>query len=181
MTASDREKWDAKYRLKRSPSPASDWLVENLRELPRGGKGLDLACGDGANALFMASRGNRMTAVDISPVGLQIGKKSGGPASVTWIEADLDDWNCEESDFDFVMCLKFLDRRRLPILVESALKPGGLFLAETYRQIPESKSHVSNPEHLLQPNEWLTMFPTFEVLAKRDAGDMSGVLLRKSG
>ncbi len=82
MSQRDAEKWDAKYALQRATGVPANWLMELLPHLPRGGTGLDLAAGDGANALLLASRGNRMTAVDISSVGLNLGKRTGGPLPV---------------------------------------------------------------------------------------------------
>jgi SAM-dependent methyltransferase len=154
-----------------------------LGNLPRGGTGLDLACGDGADSLLMASRGNRMIAVDISPIGLAIGRRAGGPASVTWVEADLDDWLPDEADRDFVLCFKFLDRRRIRALVDAALRPGGLFIGETFRRRPDASGPApggpTHPDYLLEPGEWGRLFAGYEILLEDETSTTARVVARR--
>lgn len=183
MSEQDRVRWDKKYaeRPSRASSPPSPWLEQHLRNLPRGGRALDLACGDGGNALLLASRGTRVIAVDVSPVGLAIGRKVAGPLPIEWVEADLDHYEPQVASFDLVVCFRFLDRKRLFHLVDTALKPGGLFLGETFNQsaAKHPDCHVTNPDYLLAEGEWLRLFPTYEVLAHEESGGMSRYLGRK--
>src|SRR5690606_37707305 len=94
VSESDRKKWDEKYsrREDASPGPPAEYLEQLLRRLPMGGKALDLAAGDGANSLLLASRGWKVVAVDISAAGLEIGKRVAGPLPIDWQVADLDDY-----------------------------------------------------------------------------------------
>lgn len=183
VTRKDRERWDAKYRERGSCSPGApaDWLVRELARLPRGGRALDLAAGDGANSLLLASRGWKVTAVDISPIGLAIGQKVAGPLPIDWVIADLDDYLPTEAAFDLVLCFRFLDRLRLPDLAQRALKPGGLFLAETFHAAANDSSgdRPKNPDYLLREGEWPTLFPGWEVLEERCVGGSGAILARK--
>jgi SAM-dependent methyltransferase len=181
LTASDREKWDSIYASRRSPGIGSDWLTENLARLPRGGKGLDLAAGDGASSLLMAGRGNRMTAVDVSSVGLELGRRSAGPASIEWVVADLDEWAPPANDFDFVICLNFFDRRRLPKIISNSLRPGGLFLGEAARRDQHGRpaGRVTDPNYLIDLGEWGRLFPDYRLLQADDRGPTSRVLLER--
>ena len=67
--------WDSMYRDLTAPvtfsggEPSAE-VVEAARRLPAGARAIDLGCGDGRNALFLASQGFRVTATDISPVGI---------------------------------------------------------------------------------------------------------------
>ena len=68
----EREQWDERYR-----ADELNWIAEPNRFLVeevagrRRGRALDLACGEGRNALWLAQRGWRVTAVDFSAVGLE--------------------------------------------------------------------------------------------------------------
>jgi 2-polyprenyl-3-methyl-5-hydroxy-6-metoxy-1,4-benzoquinol methylase len=71
--AASRQKWDRIYRNWKAPFPgAAAVLAENEHLLPPGGgRALDLACGLGGNAVFLARRGFEVDAVDISEVGIE--------------------------------------------------------------------------------------------------------------
>ncbi len=80
----DRARWDAKYaqredRLK-APLP---FIMDRLRGLPTGAHLLDLAAGDGRHAIPLARSGFEVTAVDVSPVGLERLQRFSEQASVT--------------------------------------------------------------------------------------------------
>ena len=80
---SDRNRWDARFKgkgfaLGKEPNP---FLKKYLRFLPKG-KALDIAAGEGRNAVFLAQHGFDVDAVDISENGLKkdavVGKGDGG-------------------------------------------------------------------------------------------------------
>ena len=66
--------WDDMYRDLTAPvafgASASSEVVQVAKLLPSEACGIDIGCGDGRNALFLAERGCKMTAIDISPVGI---------------------------------------------------------------------------------------------------------------
>ncbi|MBW1871655.1 MAG: class I SAM-dependent methyltransferase, partial [Deltaproteobacteria bacterium] len=73
MSKADQQKWDRRYtcrdsRMGDNPRP---WLKSIQSSLPAGRLALDLAAGEGQNAVFLAGLGYQVTAVDISPVGLE--------------------------------------------------------------------------------------------------------------
>ena len=61
--------WDKRYAAMDWPSHPDETLVALVRDLPAG-RALDLACGPGRNAIWLASRGWQVTGVDASAVGL---------------------------------------------------------------------------------------------------------------
>ena len=69
------------------------------------GSALELASGSGTNAVWLAQRGWRTTAVDWSPVGLANGKAKADAAGVKvdWLEKDLFDWSPPDRAFDLVV------------------------------------------------------------------------------
>ena len=93
MAQADREKWNERYRdgyaAHGQPSAV---LKQWIDRIPRG-RALDLACGAGRNALFLAANGFEVDAVDISDAALEIGRRRARAAGlrVNWIEQDLDD------------------------------------------------------------------------------------------
>ena len=103
-----REAWDERYA-----ATDSLWSVEPNRflvpetEALEPGRALDLACGEGRNALWLADRGWRVTAVDFSRVALErarsLGKDRG--VAVDWIEADAVEWEPPARQFDLVLLL----------------------------------------------------------------------------
>ena len=98
------------------------------------GRALDLATGDGRNAIWLAARGWRVTAVDFSGVALDRARTSAQSlgVEVDWIRADLLDWTPPADTFDLV-CLFFLhlpqdERRDVYARAADAVRPGGTLL-----------------------------------------------------
>ncbi len=170
MSRSDQEKWDRKYlenpklRKRRPPSP---WL-ERFAAQGEGRRALDLACGTGRNSVWLAKRGWRVDAIDLSPVALQI--------LTEWVQdeevstkvqtylLDLEESLPEQTDYDLIVQTNFLDRNLIRPLMDH-LRPGGIFLVETYLQHPENERRDANPDFLLQPGELPRIFQEFEILA----------------
>ena len=70
MSEKDRAKWDEKWREMLQPAAPSDLLLANAGALP-GGVAVDVACGLGQNALWLARHRYQVLGVDISQVALQ--------------------------------------------------------------------------------------------------------------
>ncbi len=131
----DRNDWDARYssaELLWSAEP-NQFLVQEVEDLPPG-RALDVACGEGRNAIWLASRGWQATGVDFSPVALDKGRRvaDGRGVEVTWITADLADWSPPVGAFDLVIVF-YLQlpgplRRLVYRRMASGLAPGGTIL-----------------------------------------------------
>jgi tellurite methyltransferase len=169
MSEHDRKKWDAKYTDVDEVGVVgeNDWLAQQVRGM-QPGRALDLACGLGANAIRLAQWGWTVTAIDISPVGLQIAARSAAAAEVQvdWQAADLESWEPAAATFDLVTVFRYLDRDRLPQQIQAALKPGGTLLYETFVEGPNHTvgGHVRNPAFVLQRDELPTLFPNWNVI-----------------
>lgn len=169
MTAADRERWDAKYAQQPPPTellpPA--WLVRHAEAL-RPGRALDLATGQGHAAIWLAERGWDVTALDISPIGLQAARHLAERRGVTvnWVVADLDVALLGDDEFDLVTVFRFLDRLTLPSRIAQALRAGGHLIYQTFLRgdSPDQSSHTSNPAFTLARGELPKLFPEFEIL-----------------
>jgi SAM-dependent methyltransferase len=156
MSQQDRERWDVRYaprQLVMGEDPKA-LVLELEPALPRSGRALEIASGEGQLVLWLARRGLRVTAVDISAVAL--GKLSARAAAegldghVELIERDLDRGLPPlEPGFDLASCLDFYS----PAVVAEArelLAPGGLLLVEVLLQTPGGAS-----PHRAEPGEAL--------------------------
>lgn len=133
-------KWDERYAepgFAYGTAP-NDFLAQNAGRLPAGGNILSLAEGEGRNAVFLARRGFRVTAVDSSAVGL--GKASQLAAQwgvdIETIVADLATFELGSNRWDGIVSIwchvSSTVRTRLHAAVVAALRPGGVLLLESY-------------------------------------------------
>jgi SAM-dependent methyltransferase len=99
----DAAAWDERYRasdLVWSAGP-NQFVESELAGLPPG-RALDLAAGEGRNAIWLARRGWRVTAVDFSQAGLDKGRTLAEGLDVDWVCADATTW---ASDPAYDVCL----------------------------------------------------------------------------
>lgn len=135
MTAVDARAWDERYaaaELLWSAEP-NRFLVEEVAGLTPG-RALDLACGEGRNALWLASRGWRVVGVDFSAVAIERARRMAAARQleVEWVLADVRAWVPPAPGFDLivVMYLHLPWREMSPVLERAAgwLSPGGTLL-----------------------------------------------------
>ena len=127
-------KWDAIYaQLDVESSLPVSVLTENEFLLPKAGTALDLACGVGANALFLARHGMTVTGWDISIVAIDKLSAHATRQGLN-INACQEKINVESftgSSFDVIVVSRFLDRTLSDAIIE-ALKPEGLLFYQTF-------------------------------------------------
>ncbi|MGB9627316.1 MAG: class I SAM-dependent methyltransferase [Thermodesulfobacteriota bacterium] len=169
---SDRKRWDERFKGKefafgKEPNP---FLKKHIWLLPKG-KALDIASGEGRNAVFLAQHGFEVDAVDISRVALKKAQKLAKERGVkiNTLYADLKTYQIEEEKYDLIANFYFL-RRSLIAKIKKGLKKGGVVIFETYtleqRQIgSEGPKQV---KYFLKPNELLRLFKDFRILFYRE-------------
>ncbi len=110
------------------PGPPSV-LVGREDVVPTTGRALDVACGRGTVAVWLAARGLAVDAIDAAPAGLALGRELADAESVSvrWIEADLDDGLPVGPAYDVVVCQRFRDPLLYPAFA-GLLAPGGLLV-----------------------------------------------------
>jgi SAM-dependent methyltransferase len=116
----------------------NDFLADIASRLPSGGRALDIGAGEGRNALFLASLGLDVLAMDQSEVGIRKAQRLAVERSLTLRTqaVDLQDFDAEPGSFDVVSSI-FV---HLPTALRAAvhrgvrawLKPGGVFVLEAY-------------------------------------------------
>ncbi len=90
--------------------PPNAHLMAEAAKLPPG-RALDAGCGHGADTLWLAAHGWRVTAVDFSAAALAHGRSMAEAAGadvaerIDWIEGDLATWTVEPGQYDLVVCL----------------------------------------------------------------------------
>ncbi len=128
--------WDERYRAKElvwGIAP-NRWVARELADLPAG-RALDVACGEGRNALWLAGRGWQVTGVEFSPVALDKARKleAGQPAEqpVTWVLAEATSYRPDQPVDLALLCylqLPASERRAAVRASAAALTPGGTLL-----------------------------------------------------
>jgi SAM-dependent methyltransferase len=131
----------------------SAWVARFAPLIASGAHALDLACGGGRHARYLAARGCTVEAVDRDAEAL-LGLS--GAASIVVRHADLESgaWPYADAGFGAVVVTNYLFRPLLP-LIAASLAPGGVLIYETFAQGNESYGRPSNPDFLLAPGELL--------------------------
>ena len=134
----------------------NDFLARMADRFPPRGNALDIGAGEGRNALFLASRGLDVLAVDQSEVGMQKAQRLASERGLTLRTraADLQEFDAEADSLDVVSSI-FV---HLPAALRAAvhervrrwLKPGGVFVLEAYApdQIGRGTGGPSDPSLL---------------------------------
>lgn len=157
------EYWDGRYRDQVqlwSGSP-NQGLVSSVGRLPPG-RALDLGCGEGADAVWLAERGWQITAVDISPTAVSRGREAAEETGIPdgrieWVAADLARWK-PTAHFDLVIsCFMHspLEFERTAVLRRAAgqVLPGGHLLIVGHAGPPPW--HQGTDRVFLRPDEEL--------------------------
>lgn len=185
MSAADRDKWDQKYEGKQPlvVVKPDDWLRECVDQIAlevgnsdeagrlNSLKAVEFACGLGANSIWLAQHGWDVTAMDVSAVGLERAEQTARQvgADVNWIEADIEEVSLANQQFELAVVFRFLDRDRLPQLIDSVVRPGGWLIYETFStaQLERPDSHIRNADFTLREDELPLLYPQFDVLAHK--------------
>jgi len=185
MSEADRERWDRRYEARVDvPDFAPHALLVDHLHLLTGGRALDLACGMGRDALFLAAQGYVVDAIDVSGVALERARAEAARRnlSVQFVQADLDTYSILPQRYDVIVDFYFLDRRLVP-QIRAGLKPGGLVFLETYNVHRLTVDPAIDSAYLLQLNEATRLFTGFDILHCSDnAGkrqDVSQLIARK--
>lgn len=178
---SAREKWNRRYTeraVEAFPDRPAAWLTENRELLIGSGnrRALDIACGDGRNALYLAELGFDVLAIDISDVAItalqaaieSLDRSSAGRRAINARQVDLEAEPLPVGPYDVILQLNYLQRSLFEPIAH-ALAPGGLVLVETV-----TRAHVDelgndfDPRFVLEDNELLRSFPDLYVRHYRE-------------
>jgi len=151
------------------------WLVRH-RPLYATGRALDLACGRGRNALYLARESFQVEAWDRDAGALEELRATAGSlglAALTTRLVDLEQTPAiPPASFDLIAVFYYLQRDLTPQIVR-ALKPGGLLVYETFLlDNHERFNHPRRREFCLNHNELLSLFRELRVLAYREGASV---------
>jgi SAM-dependent methyltransferase len=158
--------------------------------LPKSGKALAIADGEGRNGVWLAEQGLDVLSVDFSPTALAkaqaLARERG--VSLRTVEADIVTWDWPSAEFDVVVGIFFQfvgppERHRIFAGIRKALKPGGLLLLEGYgpKQLEYKTGGPSELENLYTEELLREEFVGFSELATRSYDSMMSEGIRHVG
>ena len=191
----DSQQWDERYsgaQFEWSMHPNQFAAAELAGLTP--GRALDLAAGEGRNAVWLAERGWSVTAVDFSRVGLEKGRKLGaargvGDSQVDWVVADLSEYEPAREAFELVL-IAYLQvtaalRARVLAGAAAALVPGGtlLVIGHDLANLTEGVGGPQSPDVLYTPEAITAELPGLRIVraervrrtVERDGGQATAV------
>lgn len=150
----DRDSWEARWAraIREHPDavasrPPSARLTSEVADLPPG-EALDAGAGHGSEAIWLALRGWRVTAVDFSTTALDLARARSArlgadvAQQLEWVQADLGTWSPEPGRFDLVACLYVHVAGSVVELIRrlaGGVRPGGTILLVGHRPVdPET-------------------------------------------
>ena len=183
MSAEDRRHWDARYGelglapLDGAPPPPVFAPFESL--LPTQGAALELACGRGRGALWLASRGLRVLGVDVSAVAIELARELASRAGYAdrcrFQVVDLDQGLPEGPPVDLILCHLFRDARLDRALVER-LVPGGWLAVATLSEVGAGPGAFR-----ARPGELRAAFGELDLVHEGEAEGRAWLLGRRGG
>jgi len=171
----ERTAWDRTYSRRdyvfgKDPSA---FLVAHVDQLPKG-RVLDIATGEGRNAVYLAKKGFRVEGVDISSVGLRKAKKLAAEngVSVQTTNADLNKYPIKPNTYTAILNFYYLQRNIIP-QIKAGLKKGGVVMFETHlaAQLKNPGGRSYDKDFLLEPGELKKAFSEFEILLYTEKND----------
>ena len=139
----------------------SEWVARWQHLIPARAHVLDIACGSGRHASFLAAQGHQVTGIDRDAQALaQL------PARVRALQADIENapWPLPGQKFDAVVVTNYLWRPLWPQVLAS-VRAGGVLIYETFARGNEAYGRPSRPDFLLAPGELLQVCAGWQVVA----------------
>jgi SAM-dependent methyltransferase len=177
------ERWEKRYAAPEYVfgTEPNVFLKSQVGLLPKSGKALAVADGEGRNGVWLAEQGLDVLSVDFSPTALAKAQTLARERGVTLrtIEADIITWEWPNAEFDVVVGIFFQfvappERARIFAGIRKALKPGGLLLLEGYgpKQLEYKTGGPSELENLYTEELLRAEFAGFSELATKSYDSM---------
>ena len=128
----DRTKWNTKHQIRPEMENPSK-IVVDFCSMAKKGRALDIACGTGRNAIYLAHQGFTVDAIDISDEGLKMFKDK--HPLIRPVCTDLDLFDIAPDRYDLIINIRYLNRRLFPYIKEG-LVTGGVLIFESFMERP---------------------------------------------
>jgi SAM-dependent methyltransferase len=131
---SARETWNEAFKngvlFQKDPNQL---LVDTVHGAPPGAA-LDVAMGEGRNAIYLASLGWKVTGIDISDEGIRIANENAAKRKLTIdaVQADMDTWDFGKDRWDLVTMIYAGADPKMVERIKPSLRHGGLFVVEVF-------------------------------------------------
>lgn len=184
MSEADRTRWDKKWASRPDDVFQPHPLLAEKPHLLAGGRALDLACGRGQNAIWLAQHGYEVLGVDISGAALETAvaasREQGVAQRVRFERNDLDHWLFPEGAFDLICVFRFLERRLFPG-IRAGLRPDGLIFYSTRHLGALDRNPDANPAYLLGRGELQAEFADWRILYYEEGPEDANLIAAKPG
>lgn len=188
MNDSDRHRWDARYENSRPATvaeriPLATFATWEAR-FPSGGRCLELACGQGRAAVWLARRGMAVHGVDLSRVAIAQARELATGAGVAdrcrFEVCDLDGGLPATPAVDLLLCHNFRDTRLYGAMI-ARLAPGGMLAIATLSEVGAQSMRTEGSRFRAKPGELRHAFAELEILGEGEtAGQAWLVGLRQN-
>ena len=161
------EQWNERYRAGEQLFDAPVPLVVKFAP-PAGGRALDLACGSGRNALYLTQLGWQMTAVDGSPVAVEVLKarahERGLDVDICIADLERGEFEIPPGTYDLILDCYYLQRDLVP-LMKAGVRPGGMIISIVH--LADADQPGGTPKRAY-PGELRRLFEGWKILHYRE-------------
>ena len=186
------DRWEERFSVQEYVfgTEPNAFLKSQADILPKSGKALAIADGEGRNGVWLAERGLDVVSVDFSPTALAKAQALARERGVrlSTVEADITTWEWPNAEFDVVVGIFFQfvsppERHRVFAGMSKALKPGGLLLLEGYgpKQLEYKTGGPSELENLYTEELLREEFSGFSELATKSYDSVMSEGIRHVG
>lgn len=180
MAEDDRTRWDDRYARLGPASPESagppPLLAPHEHLFPTSGNALDVACGRGREAVWLARRGLEVWGLDVSDVAIrlarELARRSGVAERCRFDVVDLDHGLPDGPPVDLILCHRFRDRR-LDRALTRRLVPGGLLAVVALSEVDAGPGPFR-----VAPGELPAAFAELDVIASGEGHGEAWLLAR---
>jgi len=159
--------WDKRYRAGEHINDEPHLLIPRSAVKFQPGRALDLACGPGRHALWLAEHGWQVTGVDSSRVAIEIlqqkAQDRGVPVNCVLADLERHEFKIERGAYDLIVVVKYLQRDLLGA-IRAGVRSGGSVIAVIAMVDDDPGVGPMNPEYLMKPGELRGEFRGWQLL-----------------
>jgi len=166
--------WNERYSRGEQVTSEPNSLLKRAVRSRSPGRALDIACGAGRHAIYLASKGWDVTAVDSSRVGIDLlierARACGVYVETHVADLERDEFKIEKESYDLISVFYYLQRDLFPKL-SGGLRSGGIFVAAIHMVDESAGVKPMNPDFLLKPGELQSFFRSWTIEHYHETAD----------